>query len=167
MEDHSIFKVCCMKRVCRGCEVAACKKGMFDCAFCRTPRHENDESAVAMTQKRVDAKDPEALHFLGDQYYSGRCGLQENAARAINLWKEAVELGSIDAHFNLGHVYLKGKGVAPDEAMAIQHWESAAMKGHVEARSNLGAIEYNKGNDERAVRHHLIAAKLGDKNLSR
>lgn len=53
--------------------------------------------------------------------------------------------------------------MAPDEARAIQHWESAAMRGHVEARANLGALGYNKGNDERAVRHHLIAAKLGDK----
>ena len=34
---HSAFNICCMKTICNGCNVAAKKRGMFDCPFCRTP----------------------------------------------------------------------------------------------------------------------------------
>ena len=49
-------------------------------------------------------------------------------------------------------------------AKSAQHWEKAAMKGHAEARCNLGNHECRNGNYERAVRHYLIAAKMGETN---
>ena len=30
INEHSVFKVCCMKRICNGCAVAAQKRGMYD-----------------------------------------------------------------------------------------------------------------------------------------
>jgi len=36
-EEQSMFKACCMKEVCNGCTLAARKRGMFDCPFCRAP----------------------------------------------------------------------------------------------------------------------------------
>ncbi|EJK53487.1 hypothetical protein THAOC_27074, partial [Thalassiosira oceanica] len=48
MEDHSVFEVCCMKRICEGCVRAAQKRGMFDCAFCRTPCPDNDADTLAI-----------------------------------------------------------------------------------------------------------------------
>jgi TPR repeat protein len=38
----------------------------------------------------------------------------------------------------------------------------AAIGGQPDARYNLGYIEERKGNMERAVKHFIIAAKLGD-----
>ena len=35
-DEHSVFNLCCMKRICNGCDMAAQKRGMLDCAFCRT-----------------------------------------------------------------------------------------------------------------------------------
>ena len=37
MGEFSVFKWCCMKLICNGCNIAAKKRGMFDCPFCRTP----------------------------------------------------------------------------------------------------------------------------------
>ena len=31
---QSFFKTCCMKKVCKGCTLAARKRGMKDCPFC-------------------------------------------------------------------------------------------------------------------------------------
>ena len=39
----------------------------------------------------------------------------------------------------------------------------AAMQGHVQSRNNIGCHEGDKGNHDRAVRHMLISAKMGDK----
>ena len=36
MGEHSGFMACCMKNICNGCNVAAQKRGMIDCPFCRT-----------------------------------------------------------------------------------------------------------------------------------
>ena len=154
---------CCFKRVCNVCMLAVQNKGMFDCPFCRTPRHEDDTSCLAMVQKRVDAKDPAAMTFLGERYYFGRSGLEKNVPRAIELWTEAADLGSIESHFNLGtQYYYGGEGVTQDKAKAVRYYELAAMQGHVEARHHLGNHECRNGNYERAIRHYLIAAKMGD-----
>jgi len=40
----------------------------------------------------------------------------------------------------------------------------AAIGGHPTARYNLGCYEERKGNIERSVKHHIIAAKLGDED---
>ena len=55
-----------------------------------------------MIQKRVDKGAAEAINFLGDQYVDGRLGLAKDVPRAIQLWTEAAELGSLDAHYRLG-----------------------------------------------------------------
>ena len=107
------------------------------------------------------------MDFLANKYSFGGCGLELNIPRAIKLWKEAAELGSTDANFNLGNQYSAGKGVMQNKAKAVQYWEKAAMKGHAEARCNLGINEYNRGNYERALRHFMISVKMGDINSSR
>mmetsp|Transcript_24264 Transcript_24264/g.55033 ORF Transcript_24264/g.55033 Transcript_24264/m.55033 type:complete len:375 (-) Transcript_24264:33-1157(-) len=177
MDNHSGFYLCCMKRVCHGCVVATATRGTrfnVDCPFCRTPAPIMEvfisSSELAMVQKRVDSKDPEALRFLGDKYYFGRHGLEKDVPRAIELWSEAAELGSLEAHNRLAEFYLGDEigvtadGVARNFSKAVRHWEEAAIRGHVESRHNLGVRECGEGNHERAVKHLLISAKMGDKS---
>ena len=164
MLEHSVNMACCMKRVCHGCYVAAEKRGMLDCLFCRTPRPDNNGDALAMIQARVEKKDPAAIYKLGDSYFRGDLGLQKDLQRAVGLWEEAAEVGSVDALHNLGVLYDFGDGVQKDEAKTVQFWIKAAMQGHVESRFNLGCFEGKKGNYDRAVRHWLISAKMGDKD---
>ena len=117
-----------------------------------------------MIQTRVAKKDPVAINSLGLQYCHGGLGLQKDMRRAVELWAEAVELGSVHALHNLGVAYDRGEGVQQDMAKAIHFHEKAAMQGHVDSRHILGCIEGQEGNYDRAVRHHLISAKMGDED---
>jgi TPR repeat protein len=42
------------------------------------------------------------------------------------------------------------------------HLEEAAIGGHCNARHNLGCVELDFGRKERAVKHFIIAANLGN-----
>ena len=159
---HSLFSVCCMKRICKGCDYAAKKRGMFDCPFCRTPiPDDNYADTLVMIMSRVDKKDPVAIHHLGKVYFFGELGLQKDMRRAVVLWTEAAVLGSIEALFDLGNSYCNGDGVQQDEAKGAEFFQKAAMQGHVESRYNIGTLEGEKGNYNRASRHLLISAKMG------
>ena len=151
-----------MKRVCNGCLLAALRRGMFDtCPFCRTPAPADDASKLAMIQKRVDKGDAEAICLLGDQYYLGDLGLAKDVPRTIELYTEAAELGSLEAHTKLGLRYYNGDGVEEDKSKGIHHWQQAAMKGHALSRNMLGRVEYTNGNYDLAAQHWMISAKMG------
>ncbi|EJK45718.1 hypothetical protein THAOC_35653 [Thalassiosira oceanica] len=164
MQDHSVLMTCCMKRICKGCYLAAQNRGMRDCAFCRTPPSDNDAAKLAMVQARVSKKNPEGINFLGEQYFHGGLGLQKDMRMAVELWTEAAELGSIQALCNLGIAYHHGEGVQQDTVKGVEFFERAAMQGHAQSRHNLANWEVQKGNNDRAVRHLLISAKMGDDN---
>ena len=161
MQTHSVFNTCCMKKICDGCNVAAQKRGMHDCPFCRTPLPKNDADHLAMVQARVAKKDPEAMYLLGKQYFHGDLGLQKDMRNAIRLYNEAADLGSIEALYHLGLAYDLGEGIEQDQAKAVEFYTKAAMQGHVESRHNLGCTEGQKGNNGRALKHFLITAKMG------
>ena len=157
---QSSFRVCCMKEVCNGCVLAARKRGMHDCPFCRAPTPKECQ-ALAMIQKRVDKGDPAAIYFLGCQYQFGNYGLDKDMSRAVELYERAAELRVKDAHFNLGFLYHGGKDVAQDMDKALRHYEAAAMCGDVLARCNLGCREEDFGHYDLALQHWMISAKLG------
>ena len=161
--ENSKIQVCCMKLVCDGCLLAAQRRGMYNsCPFCRTPiPAADDASTLTLVQKRVDKSDAEAIYFLGQKYFHGLLGLAKDAPRAIELWTEAAELGSLDAHFDLGLVYYTGDGVEEDKQRGIRHWQQAAMEGCAESRHKLGYVEYSQQKYQLAVQHYMISAKTG------
>ncbi|EJK71366.1 hypothetical protein THAOC_07211, partial [Thalassiosira oceanica] len=162
--EHSTLNACCMKFICRGCYVAAGIRGMFDCPYCRTRYPDNDADELAMINARVSKKDPVAINLLGGQCFYGRLGLQKDSRKAVEVWTEAAELGSVEALYNLGLAHERGEGVKQDKAKGFEFFKRAAMQGHVQSRYNLGCLEGQKGNHDRALRHFLISAKMGHKN---
>ncbi|EJK54017.1 hypothetical protein THAOC_26434 [Thalassiosira oceanica] len=142
-------------------EVARYPERLLNEGHERTPHPSDEASALAMIQKRVRKRDSVAMYNLGSQYYYGGHGLPKDVPRAIELWIESAELGSVYAHHNLGIAYYYGEGVEEDKPRGIQHWQEAAMKGDVESRHNLGADEFSNGNCELAVQHWMISAKMG------
>ena len=172
---HSKFRACCSKLVCNGCILAAHERGIGDrCPFCRTPLASDDASELAMMRKRVSKGDAKATYHLAQKYHYGKLGLTKDVPRAIELFTEAAELGSVDAHCSLGSKYYNGECVQEDESRddigycvdkdksrGIYHWQQAAVKGYVIGRHNLGIAEYNKNNRELAVQHWMISAKMG------
>ena len=159
--DSSISRLtgCCSKVICNGCEIANKKreaemKMRGTCPFCREPVPKTKE-AKKLLMKRVEANDPLAMCQQGGEGYD-----QGDYRTAFEYWAKAAELGDIGAHYQLSVLYLKGQGVEKDEAKYIHHAEEAAIGGHPDARYSLGCHEVNK-NDERAVKHFVIAANLG------
>ena len=59
-------------------------------------------------------------------------------------------------------MYWKGAGVEKDWIKSVIHAEQAAIGGHPKARNNLGVYEFDIGNFERAKKHWIIAANLGN-----
>jgi TPR repeat protein len=117
-----------------------------------------DDNKVEELMKRVEANDAGSIYLLGNYYYHGKLGLLRDQERAMKLWKQAAELGSSLAHFQLGSQY-DAKGNSKKEKF---HYEAAAMAGHEGARCNLGYTEAQSGNMGRAVKHWMIVASSGN-----
>ena len=166
MGDHPIgatATVCCMKKICHGCNFAAESRGMPDCPFCRSQYPVDDADAVAMINARVKKKDPYAINHLGEQYLQGHFGLQKDMRKALELFEEAAELDSKEALYSLGSMYYHGEGVEQDKEKGSEFYKKAAMQGCVTSRYNVAMIEKNKGNWNSALKHLLISAKMGHK----
>ena len=168
------YKSCCGKVICNGCIHApvyddqgkAMKKS---CPFCRAPRPETDEKYMEQLMKRVDAGD--AINQLGCYYSQGMYGLPQDHTKALELWKQAAELGCFTAYASIGAAYhgrgvemdkkKYDRGVEIDKKKAKYYWELGAMRGCTGSRLALGFIEKNSGNMGRAMKHFLIAAESG------
>lgn len=125
------------------------------CPFCREPasKKENRKGLA----KRVKANDPAALCHMG-----GKCHDEGDYDGAFEYYTKAAELGNVDAHYQLGLMYMEGVGVEEDKERAVYHFEKAAIGGHPQARHDLARYEGRNGNIERAVKHFIISAKLGN-----
>ncbi|KAL7554293.1 hypothetical protein ACHAWF_017939 [Thalassiosira exigua] len=167
------YQLCCGKTICNGCLYS---QGMAlngnklplsmhkppCCAFCRSPMPEDEDSIHKLTA-RVQAKDARATNLLGCQYFDGTNGAPQNRRKAVELWLQAVQLGSNEGAESLASAYQNGHGVEKDINQAMHYYELAVMRGNVRARRQLGCLEMSKKfNMERAMRHWVIAAEAGD-----
>ncbi len=156
-ERKSTFYSCCCKSVCKGCSYAdIISSGNTNCPFCREPAVDGEEEHNKRVMERVKVNDPAALSCMGERRYQ-----EGDHETAFEYLRKAAELGDSRAHFQLGGMYMIGEGVEKDEANAIHHWEEAAIGGDPTARHSLAVIEGKNCNIERAVKHFIIAAKLG------
>ena len=156
------YYACCGKRICSGC----CYADVYDnfgniivdrkCPFCRTP-DPTDEEFITRNKKRMEVGDELAFFMMGNAYSNGLYGLPQDSAKAVEFWHKAGKVGYND----IGCAYYNGDGVERDKKMAKHYYELAAMGGDSTARCNLGANEYNSGNYDRALKHHMIAVRGG------
>jgi TPR repeat protein len=107
--------------------------------------------------KRVEANDAASIYFLANDYRHGTNSLQQDHAKAMELYVRAANLGYKKAQNNLGGIYHDGGNLKK----AKFHYEAAAMAGHKGSRFNLGILEAQSRNIERAVKHLTIAASAG------
>jgi len=89
--------------------------------------------------------------------------LLQDVKKAMELWKQALALGSSKAHSCLAEAYRHELG---DLKKAQFHYEAAAMAGHEVDRYNVGYLEGKYGcrdraDRDRAVKHWTIAASAG------
>jgi TPR repeat protein len=156
-EAMETYYSCCGKSICSGCVHSFAQSGNDKCPFCNTEISRTDEEKVGEVMGRVEANDAASICMLATYYQHGRVGLQQDHAKAMNLFNKAAELGCSKAHNRLGAEYYSGG----DMKKAKFHFEAAAMAGHEDARCNLGVLEATSGNMERAIKHWTIAASTG------
>eukprot|EP00984_Skeletonema_dohrnii_P010227 scaffold3993_cov81-Skeletonema_dohrnii-CCMP3373.AAC.1 len=167
---------CCSKRICIGCKYAniireAKGKLKHTCPFCRHPLPKSDEEgnrnlmqrieeeADKNSMKRIEANDPVAFLEM-----SIKRRAEGDIGGAFEYLTKAAELGDAEAHYTLAVMYYEGKDVEKDEKKEVYHLEKAAIGGHPGARYNLGCYEGERFKFERAVKHWIIAANLGDED---
>lgn len=168
----AMYQTCCSTFICNGCWVAA---GIdivaAPCPFCRLPNTSSKVELLSRARKRSNAGDAAATHFLGDSCRLGHMGQKKDLPQAVKLYTKAAELGSVEAHFELGDMYRTGEGTNKSISMSLYHLKTAAMSGHPGARYLLAMNEIETGwighseledeNAHRAIQHLTIAAKLG------
>ena len=153
------YMACCGKDICIGCVYHLTRR---HCPYCNSRMPCSVEENNTWILERIEKyNDAEAMNMLGCYYQDGDEGFPVDYSKAVELFRQASELGCADAHYNLGCAYERGRSLERDMKQAVHHWQIAAMKGNEEARLNLGKFEYLKGNKNRAMRHCIISAKYG------
>jgi tetratricopeptide (TPR) repeat protein len=158
----STLMTCCSKVICDGCDYANKIRELQDkleqkCPFCRKLLPTTDEEEEENIMKRLEANDPVTMREQGIKCYN-----KGDYNSAFEYFTKAAKLGDIDAHYQLSGCYGLGPGVEKDEKKKVFHLEEAAIGGHPIARYNLGCHEERIGRIERAIKHMIIAANLGD-----
>jgi len=105
----TVYMPCCGKTLCDGCSKAEdeeMKKGNIKqwCSLCRMPLPSLEKERNQQYKKRMNMNDANAFLILGCQYQQGGMGLTQDFSKAVELWNRATELGSVNAHYNLGLV---------------------------------------------------------------
>eukprot|EP00984_Skeletonema_dohrnii_P022030 scaffold11147_cov79-Skeletonema_dohrnii-CCMP3373.AAC.2 len=161
--DLECVLICCSKLICKGCNHANKMReaeASLDpsCPICQESLTFTPDEYEKFMMKRIEANDPVVIRHKGvEQAQKG------DYSSAFEYFTKAAELGDIEAHFELSLWYRDGHGVEKDKQKEVHHLELAAIGGHPTARYNLGCEEWdNNDNAERAVKHWIIAAALGD-----
>ena len=158
-KDMEQYFVCCGKSLCKGCDYSFAQSEINNkCPFCNSERYKTAQEHVEEIRRRVEANDPASICLLAGIYHQGFHGIQQDYAKAIELFTKSAELGFSEAHCQLGSIYCEGGNLKK----AKFHYQAAAMAGHEIARYNLGLMEANSGNMERAIKHWAISAAAGD-----
>mmetsp|Transcript_2462 Transcript_2462/g.3657 ORF Transcript_2462/g.3657 Transcript_2462/m.3657 type:complete len:303 (-) Transcript_2462:71-979(-) len=160
-KTKSTMMACCSKVICDGCyhsNVVRITRGSLEptCPFCRHPAPTSEEENEENIMKRVELNDPAAMVQMSLRRYEA--GDYDSAFKFV---KKSAELGDAGAHYHLSCLFGEGKGVENDRKKEVYHLEQAAIGGHAIARHNLGCKEKKNGRMDRAIKHMIIAAKLG------
>eukprot|EP00985_Skeletonema_marinoi_P018674 scaffold10482_cov89-Skeletonema_marinoi.AAC.4 len=160
-QKKSTLMSCCSKIICNGCVYSNDiriyqEKLVSACPFCRHLDPKTKDEEIKNIMKRVNANDPVAMVQMGLRRYED--GDYDSAFKYVN---KAAELGDAGGHYQVAMFYHEGTGVEKDMKKKVYHLEQAAIGGHAGARYNLGCVEEGNGRMDRAIKHWIIAAKLG------
>jgi TPR repeat protein len=103
------------------------------------PRYSPADAARLLTRAAEDGA-PEAQYELGKLYESG-LGVDQDVARALDLYRLSASQNFADALNDLGFLYYQGGlGVVRDPTLALAFFERAARARHPEAMFNFAAL---------------------------
>ncbi|KAF9976043.1 hypothetical protein BGZ73_009202 [Actinomortierella ambigua] len=127
---------------------------------------QNDGRALSHYLAAAAHDHAEAQHVLGILYMSSRLGVERCEKTAARYFHKAADQGFTKSQFNLGVMYLKGRGVRQNWTDAASWLQKAAKSGHSRAQSELGRL-YERGcgvekNNAAAISWYRMAAQQGD-----
>jgi len=102
-----------------------------------------DDAAFAEAQKKASANDPAAQTALASCYDLG-LHVQPNGKESIRLLTEAAGEGYAHAQYEIGRIYLYGRGIPADYSKALVWETTAAEHGDSRAQRDL-AFMYERG----------------------
>jgi len=100
--------------------------------------HVRDVDNFRRLQQQAEDGKSDAMHELGDIYYHGTHGIEEDTAKAFDWYSKAATKGLLPAMHTLGWCYAHGQGVQQSDVMAMYWWRGAATKGCEESQICLG-----------------------------
>jgi len=77
--------------------------------------------------------DAQAQRELAQRYYDGE-GVEQDYAKAFELYSEAAAQGDAEAQFSVAYMYDMGEGVELDDLKAIEYYTLAAEQGNAAAQ---------------------------------
>jgi TPR repeat protein len=139
--------------------------GIANSQEARTPVCPRDDAGFAKVQKKVEAKDPVAQTALASCYDMGE-HVQPDGKKSIRLLTEAANQGYAPAEYELGRIYLYGRGIPIDYAQALVWERKAAEQGDPRAQRDM-AFMYERGfgvaaDPAQAAEWNRKAAKQGN-----
>jgi TPR repeat protein len=116
----------------------AAKKGNAHALYWLGSSEQDTQLSVQYLKRGAEMGDAECLHSIGNLYAMGFSDLPKDTAKAIELWKIAVERGHTNSLVFLGAVYVNGLGVDRDEAKGVEFWRKGHESGDPESSFMLG-----------------------------
>jgi hypothetical protein len=110
------------------------------------PKSFNEEE-IKIIRKWADYRDPDALFLLAREYsesHTGKSNIKKNHSLAVELYKDAADLGHPDAQAELYSLYATGYGVPQNDKLAFGYLEKATTFGNPAYQARL-ATEYYEG----------------------
>jgi len=110
-----------------------------------------DAQALANLENLARRGHPGAMNFVGWLLDHGRGGVPQNSYKAATYFREAARLGDTNATYNLGLMFLQGRGIKADPAAARLLFEQATAKSNPYAAIRLAMMaERDRRYDEAA-----------------
>ncbi len=89
---------------------------------------------VESLKEGIKAKDVQAMKWLGDLYYQGMTGNDENLEAAIPYWQMVADHGDFSVAGKVGLCYMQSDGGLEEEAKGIPYLLQAADAGDTVAQ---------------------------------
>lgn len=106
--------------------------------------YEQKCKSIEFYNKAIKLGSPLAMNNLGTMYLGAECDLKYEFQEAFRLFKQAANLGNIEAQANLGNLYYMGYGVEVDFYKAYYWYDKSANLGNAKAQCGLGSM-YEEG----------------------
>lgn len=129
-------------------------------------REDKKELVIKYINKAVELGNDDAKCDLASMYIFEPEYFEQNYNKAIKLWEQAAENGSVRAYKALAICYRDGEGVDVSTEKAIEYYKLAIETGDTDAMIQLGNLFsfglQEEANPDEAAKYYRMAHEAGD-----